>query len=72
MTVSEFRCNKKWSDKISDCFRSQGKQWNDTIEKRVKRCVADALPDNPSLALNQHKQSVFYALVNALNSLVEV
>lgn len=70
LNVSEFRGNKKWSDRVADCFRSQGKQWNDTAEKRVKLCVAETLPSDPAVALNQHKRSSIDALVTALNSLI--
>lgn len=67
---NEFRGNKKWSDRVADCFRSQGKQWNDTIEKRVKFCVAVSISDDPAVVLNQHKRSSIDALVEALNSLI--
>lgn len=70
LNVTEFRSNKKWSDRVADCFRSQGKQWNDTIEKRVKLCVAEALPSDAAIALNQHKRSSVDALVTALNSMI--
>lgn len=70
LNVAEFRGSKKWSDRVANCFRSQGKQWNDTIEKRVKFCVAEALPADPSAALNQHKRSSIDALVSALNFLI--
>lgn len=70
LSVAEFRGSKKWSDRIADCFRSQGKQWNDTVEKRVKLCVAEAIPSDPTNALNQHKRSSIDALVSALNSMV--
>lgn len=70
LDVREFRGNKKWSDRVADCFRSQGKQWNDTIEKRVKLCVASSIPDNPSLAFNEHKRSSIDALVTALNAMI--
>lgn len=68
--MAEFRGNKKWSDRVADCFRSQGKQWNDKMEKRVKLRVAEALPSDPVVALNQHKRSFIDALVTALNSLI--
>lgn len=71
LNVAEFRGNKKWSDRVADCFRSQGKQWNDQMEKRVKRCVAEVLPSDPAMALNLHKRSSIDALVAALNSLIE-
>lgn len=70
LNVAEFRGNKKWSDRVAECFKSQGKQWNDTMEKRVKFCVAEALPSDPVVALNQHKRSSIDALVTALNSLI--
>ncbi len=70
LNVTEFRNNKKWSDRVADCFRSQGKQWNDTTEKRVKLCVAEALPSDAAIALNQHKRSSVDALVTALNSMI--
>lgn len=70
LDVTEFRGSKKWSDRVADCFRSQGKQWNDTMEKRVKLCVAEAVPSDPAVALNQHKRSSIDALVSALNSMI--
>lgn len=70
LNVAEFRGNKKWSDRVAECFKSQGKQWNDTMEKRVKFCVAEALPSDPAVALNQHKRSSIDALVIALYSLI--
>ena len=70
MNVAEFGGNKKWSDRVADCFRSQGKQWNDTTEKRVKLCVAESLPANPAVALNQYKRTSIDALVAAQNSLI--
>lgn len=68
--VPEFRGNKKWSDRVADCFRSQGKLWNDTVEKRVKFCVACALPSVPVIALNQHKRSSIDALVVAIDAML--
>ena len=70
LNVVEFRSNKKWSDRVADCFRSQGKQWNDMMEKRVKLCVAESLPADPAVTLNQYKRSSIDALVTALNSLI--
>lgn len=70
LNVTEFRGSKKWSDRVADCFKSQGKQWNDTTEKRVKLCVAEAVPLDPASALNQHKRSSIDALVTALNFMI--
>lgn len=70
LDVPEFRGNRKWSDRIADCFRAQGKQWSDTMEKRVKLAVANVLPPVPASAFNQHKRSSIDALVTALNRLI--
>lgn len=43
INVAEFRGNKKWSDRIAGCFLSQGKLWNDAMEKRVKLVVANEI-----------------------------
>lgn len=68
--VREFRSNKKWSDRIADCFRSQGKPWNDTIEKRVKYVVAESVPNDDRVALNSNKRSSIDALVSAVDALL--
>lgn len=70
VNVAEFRGNKKWSDRMADCFRTQGKQWNDTMEKRVKLAVANAIPEDANIALNAHKRSCVDAVVSALENLL--
>lgn len=68
--VNEFRSNKKWSDRIGDCFKAQGKQWNDNMEKKVKQTVANSFPEDPDIALNPHKRTSIDALVVAIESLI--
>lgn len=70
VNVAEFRGNKKWSDRMADCFRAQGKQWNDTMEKRVKLAVANAIPEDANSALNPHKRSCIDAIVSALEMIL--
>lgn len=70
LNVSEFRGNLKWSDRVANCFRSQGKQWTDAVEKKVKLSVANTLPADPANALNQYKRTSIDALVFALNELL--
>ena len=65
INVSEFRSNKKWSDRIADCFRSQGKQWNDSMEKRVKLAVASAIPEDANITLNPHNLVFHESIVSA-------
>lgn len=70
VNVAEFRGNKKWSDRLADCFMAQGKQWNDIMEKRVKLAVANEIPEDANLALNSHKRSCIDAIVSALEMLL--
>lgn len=45
INCSQFRGNAKWSDRMRQCFLSQGSRWTDTIESKVKLSVAEVIPD---------------------------
>jgi len=70
LDVSEFRSNGKWSDRIASCFRSQGKQWGDRIEKKVKFIVANIVPADASVTLNPYKRTSIDALVAAVEEMI--
>lgn len=71
LSVATFRGSKKWSDNVKDAFLSQGQRWTETIEKKVKTIVADAIPDeNADGVLNQHKRGSIDALVTALENML--
>ena len=71
LSLGTFKGNKKWSDNVKDIFLSQGQQWTDTIEKKVKMIVAEAIPEeNAEVVLNEHKRSSINALVNALEAML--
>lgn len=70
INVAEFRGNKKWSDRIAGCFLSQGKLWNDAMEKRVKLVVANEISEEVDTVLNAHKRSSIDALVTSLETLL--
>lgn len=70
INVAEFRGNKKWSDRIAGCFLSQGKLWNDAMEKRVKLVVANEISEEVDTVLNEHKRSSMDALVTPLETLL--
>lgn len=70
INVAEFRGNKKWSDRIACCFLSQGKLWNDAMEKRVKLVVANEISEEVDTVLNEHKRSSMDALVTSLETLL--
>lgn len=70
INAAEFRGNKKWSDRIAGCFLSQGKLWNDAMEKRVKLVVANEISEEVDTVLNEHKRSSMDALVTSLETLL--
>lgn len=66
-----FKTSKKWSDRMKEVFRQQGKQWEETTEREVKFRVAALIAENPGSALNQNKRSAFDALVRLLEARLE-
>jgi hypothetical protein len=62
----KFKGNTKWSDRLRDAFRHQGKLWTDQVEAKVKTDVAELVEANPATALNPHKRSSLDALIEAL------
>lgn len=70
LNCREFRNNQKWSDRVKQAFQSQGKNWNNGVESRVKFLVASCVKRDPERALNQHKRSSIDALVTSLEKMV--
>jgi predicted ATPase len=64
----KFKGTAKWSDRLKDVFKHQGKPWSDLIESKVKADVAELVSANPATALNVHKRSSFDALITALET----
>ena len=67
----KFKGNAKWSDRLRETFRHQGKQWNDQVEAKLKFDVAELVQANPAAALNPHKRSSFDALIGALTNKIK-
>jgi hypothetical protein len=67
----KFKGGGKWSDRLRETFRHQGKQWDDQVEAKVKTDVAELVQANPAAALNPHKRSAFNALVGALTNKIK-
>jgi len=58
-----FRNSGKWSIRMRETFLSQGKPWNDKIEKQAKYIVANCVKEDPENSLNEHKRSSIDALI---------
>jgi predicted ATP-dependent endonuclease of OLD family len=66
-----FKTRKKWSDRLRETFKIQGKPWDSRLESEVKARVAEAVAENPGVSLNSHKRGAFDALVRALTDRLE-
>ncbi len=66
LTIAKFRSNKKWSVRMSEAFKGQGKLWNEQVEKELKWRVAQAIMTNPGAALDANRQGPIDALVKTL------
>jgi len=64
----QFKGNRKWSDRMHETFKNQGKTWSDGIEKKVKRDLAKLVVENPAAALNEHHRGTIDALLAALEN----
>jgi putative ATP-dependent endonuclease of OLD family len=62
----QFKGNRKWSDRLRETFKNQGKPWSDVIEMKVKRDVAELVDSNPGAALNVHHRGPIDALISAV------
>ena len=62
----KFKTKKKWSDRMRDVFRLQGKRWNDQVEMELKRKIAELVSNNPETVLHDKKRTSFDGLVMAL------
>lgn len=67
----QFKTNKKWSDRIKNCFHSQGKPWNDNIEAQVKNTVARGIITDLPNCLNQYKKGSIDALVTSVENMLD-
>lgn len=65
-TSPKFKGNKKWSSRLDDAFRHQGKIWSDGVKAKIKADIAELIEAEPASALNPHKRSSFDALIEAL------
>jgi predicted ATP-dependent endonuclease of OLD family len=64
-----FKSKKKWSERMRDTRTSQGGAWSDDLEKEIKMCVANSLPNritNINKVIIQEKSGFLVALVGAV------
>ncbi|MBA3923420.1 MAG: AAA family ATPase, partial [Nostocaceae cyanobacterium] len=73
----KIKSRSKWSERMKDVFKLQGKLWNDRTgrtgtEHDLKRAVAECVAEKPEASLNVHKRNSIDALVSALEALISI
>lgn len=68
LNTAKFKNNVIWSNRMRETFLSQGKNWNDSDEAKIKYFIAQIINQNPHKSLNEHKKSSFDALVKSLEN----
>jgi putative ATP-dependent endonuclease of the OLD family len=64
----KFRGQEKWSSRLRDTFKHQGKPWSEQIEASLKLDIAKLVDAKPGEALCQYKRGSFDALVKSLET----
>jgi hypothetical protein len=62
----EAKTSKKWSERMGDVFKRQGKPWDDATERDVKKAIALRVVQAPEGALLGACRDSFDALLRAL------
>lgn len=65
------KSNRKWSQRMGEVFKQQGKPWSDAVEADVKASIASRVAAAPEAALLAQCRSAFDALVQALEDRLE-
>lgn len=66
LSSPRFKSKKKWSDRIKDCFKHCGKQWNDKTEARIKSRLSFLVEEKPERAVNAHHAGPIDMLIKIL------
>jgi energy-coupling factor transporter ATP-binding protein EcfA2 len=64
----KFKGNRKWSDRVGNTFKNQGKPWDNAMIAGVKRLVSSTVVNSPATAINSHKSGALDSLVTCLEN----
>ncbi len=70
LNCKEFKGKEKWSDRLKKVFLSQGSQWDEQIERKVKNLIAENLPNNLNEILIPQKSGFINGLVTIIEALL--
>lgn len=73
LNVSEFKNAKKWSQRMKDCFNTQGQSWTKKLEKEIKNNVANLIAENfDENMFIEEKSSSLKALIQKLEENIKL
>jgi len=72
LNVKQFKGREKWSNRVRATFLSQGKHWDDYIQKLAKDLVVKCVEQKPKQSLNTHKRGSVDSLVQSLENLIKI
>lgn len=61
-----FRSNKKWSVRMRETFKQQGKTWSERVEGEIKLAIAEKVHQSPKDALHQQHAGPIDSLIFGL------
>ena len=70
LNIAPFKTNDKWSDRIKEVFRLNGKMWKDSLESELKFKVANSAASLRLSSLNQHKTNSIESLVTTIENVL--
>ena len=71
ISTAKFRTNKKWSERMQYVFKSEGRLWNNEVEKTIKKNISELVKDNPGIALNNKCSAPLSGLVKSLEQRIK-
>jgi len=70
LDIPLFKSSKKWSERIKEVFKAQGKIVNNKIEDELKTIVATSVAANPRSALNPHRRGAIDSLLESIEEMI--
>jgi hypothetical protein len=68
LTGAGFRSNRKWSVRMHETFRRQGKRWDERVERDVKAAIAELVRASPDRAVILAHATVLDSLARSLEA----
>lgn len=68
----QFKGQKKWSDRLGEVCKGQGKILSDDLLRKIKYSIAELVESNPKFALADKSKVLIESLVQSLERLIKV